>query len=101
MTELTQEDLTLLLKNEASKLGPAGDRRVAAVESFRRFHGDTYAVRINTDIACSIVFGQDPVATIDDERLALNQMGVPPALPGRQQQFDISGSRIHGSPMKL
>jgi hypothetical protein len=22
-------------------------------------------------------------------------MGVPPALPGRQQKFDISGSRIH------
>src|SRR5258708_6659488 len=34
------------------------------------------------------------------ERLMISasytKMGVPPALPGRQQQFDISGSRIHG-----
>jgi hypothetical protein len=45
--------------------------------------------------------GSRPVVIEHLKRQGLNHNGSSPALPGRQQKFDISRSRIHGPSMKL
>lgn len=37
------------------------------------FSGDAKIVRIHCDTACSIAFGDNPEATVDDARMAANQ----------------------------
>jgi hypothetical protein len=56
---------------------PAVTEQVLEIESVSNasapFNRQTRAVRVHADVPCSVKFGEDPVASISNQRLAANQ----------------------------
>lgn len=64
-----------------------GDQMVAigvASAQSAAFSADTYAVLLSTDAICSIVFGDDPVATAANLRLPANALYPFAVQPGQK-----------------